>query len=76
MKKSIDLSHYSVRTDLAIEAREMIINERNGNLGEEENLSHIEGVIIKEKEENDIKISYVEVTSEGEKIIGKKTGKY
>ena len=54
----------------------MVLNERNGNLGEEENLSHIEGVIIKEKEENDIKISYVEVTSEGEKIIGKKTGKY
>ena len=30
MKESIDLSQYSVRTDLAIEAREMVLNERIG----------------------------------------------
>ena len=76
LKESIDLSQYSVRTDLAVEAREMVLEERNENLSEQENLSQIEGVIIKEKEEDDIKISFVEVTKEGEKAIGKKKGKY
>ncbi|MBM4762354.1 GPR endopeptidase [Bacillus sp. B15-48] len=76
MKDSIDLSMYSVRTDLAIEAREMAVTERVATVQDESDVSHLEGVIIKEKEENDIKISSVEVTSEGEKIIGKKSGKY
>ncbi|MCQ6273618.1 GPR endopeptidase [Bacillus sp. V3B] len=76
MKNSIDLSQYSVRTDLAIEAREMAMDEKSKNMNEQENLSHIEGVIIKEKEEDDIKISFVEVTKEGQEAIGKKQGKY
>ncbi|MDQ0213940.1 spore protease [Oikeobacillus pervagus] len=67
--KQLDLSVYSVRTDLAIEAKEMV-DEQQGTTSE------IEGVIIKEKEENDIKLSYVEITPEGEKTIGKKAGNY
>lgn len=77
VKEEIDLSLYSVRTDLAIEAREMVINEKsNQHVGEQEDLSQIEGVIIKEREVDDIKISFVDVTKEGEKAIGKKQGKY
>lgn len=77
MKESIDLSKYSVRTDLAIEAREMVIADRQkDNVHEQENLSQIEGVIIKEREENDIKISFVEVTKQGAEALGKKEGKY
>ncbi|AGX05584.1 MULTISPECIES: GPR endopeptidase [Bacillaceae] len=76
MKEPLDLSSYSIRTDLAIEAREIVMDERSKNLGKEENLSQLEGVIIKEKEEDDLKISYVEVTSEGAKSLGKKEGKY
>ncbi|MEH7391467.1 GPR endopeptidase [Bacillus sp. JJ1474] len=76
MEESMDLSKYSIRTDLAIEAREMVIADRDKHIQEEENLSHIEGVIIKEKEEDDIKVSYVEVTKEGAKSLGKKEGKY
>jgi spore protease len=77
LKEEIDLSFYSVRTDLAIEAREMVIHDQNNqNMGEEEDLSKIEGVIIKEREVDDIKISFVEVTKEGEKTIGKKQGQY
>lgn len=75
MNGKIDLSKYSVRTDLAVEAREMVLEERN-SADAEQNISQIEGVIIKEKEENDIKISLVEITSEGEAAIGKKAGKY
>ncbi len=76
MADSIDLSMYSVRTDLAVEAREMAIAERVKTVHDEKDQSKLEGVIIKEKEENDIKISLVEVTEEGEKAIGKKQGQY
>ena len=74
MGESIDLSKYSVRTDLAIEAREMVLAGRS--VGQEENLSQIEGVIIKEKDVNDTKISLVEVTKQGEQQLGKKAGRY
>lgn len=77
LKEELDLSLYSVRTDLAIEAREMVLNEKSHqSVGEQEDLSKIEGIIIKEKEVDDVKISFVEVTKEGEKAIGKKQGKY
>ncbi|MEW8987691.1 MAG: GPR endopeptidase, partial [Bacillus sp. (in: firmicutes)] len=76
MGESLDLSKYAVRTDLAVEAREMVLAERANSVQHEENLSQIEGVIIKEKEEDDIKISLVEITKEAEEAIGKKPGRY
>lgn len=74
--KEVDLSKYSIRTDLAVEAREMVIVEKGGSVNEGKNLSELEGVIIKEKEENGIKVSLVHVTEEGEKTLGKKKGQY
>ncbi len=76
MKESIDLSRYSIRTDLAVEAREMVIASRGKNVTDEQDLSNIHGVVIKEKEENGIKLSLVEVSKEGEKELNKKAGKY
>lgn len=76
MKDSIDLSKYSVRTDLAVEAREMALAERTMTVSQGENLSQIEGVIMKEKEIDDVKISLVEISGQGEKQIGKKAGRY
>lgn len=76
MGESIDLSQYSVRTDLAIEAREMVLTQQKGTVGQEKDLSQIEGVIIKEKDVDDIKISLVEVTKQGEQQLGKKAGRY
>ncbi|MBP3038929.1 GPR endopeptidase [Bacillaceae bacterium Marseille-Q3522] len=64
----IDLSKYTVRTDLAIEARELVLDQQN--------ISKIEGVILKEREEEGIKLSFVEVTKAGEEAIGKKMGHY
>ncbi|ALC89878.1 peptidase [Bacillus sp. FJAT-18017] len=74
--ESIDLSNYTVRTDLAVEAREMAIAGREGTIGQEEDLSRIEGVIIKEREIDGMKVSLVEITPEGEAQIGKKPGSY
>ncbi|WHY65773.1 GPR endopeptidase [Neobacillus sp. SuZ13] len=76
MDKSIDLSQYSVRTDLAIEAREMVLTQQKGSVGQEKDLSQIEGVIIKEKDVDDIKVSLVEVTEQGAHQLGKKAGRY
>ncbi|MDQ0269516.1 GPR endopeptidase [Cytobacillus purgationiresistens] len=74
MKEPLDLSKYAIRTDLAVEARELILEERG--IHKEENQSQMEGVIIKEKDENGIKVSFVEVTAQGAELLGKKEGKY
>lgn len=75
MEEKLDLSMYSVRTDLAIEAKDLALHNQ-GLVQNEQDQSHLDGVIIKEKEENGIKMSYVEVTEKGEELIGKKQGKY
>lgn len=74
MNRSIDLSMYSVRTDLAIEAHEIAVEERLQQ--KRESASPIEGVIIHDREIDGIKLSHVEVTEEGAKSIGKKPGNY
>lgn len=59
---------FDVRTDLAVEAREMYVKS---------NKRECDGVEIEEREENDIKISIVNVLNErGEKNIGKPKGTY
>lgn len=68
-----DLSRFSVRTDLAIEARDMFFEEKEKG---EKKASEIKGVIVKERTEQEIKITEVLITAEGEKNIGKKQGRY
>ena len=75
MEKKLDLSQYAVRTDLAVEARELALEEKK-EADEAEKASELDGVLIKERSENGIKISYVEITAAGEEAIGKKAGKY
>ncbi|KAB7670095.1 GPR endopeptidase [Bacillus sp. B1-b2] len=75
MTEKLDLSRYSIRTDLAIEARDIALHNQK-LIKDEQDQSQLDGVIIKEKEENGIKMSYVEVKEKGEELIGKKKGKY
>lgn len=59
---------FNVRTDLAIEAREMYTKEHK---------SEIDGVIVSEENKNNIKVTKVEVTTEdGAKKMGKPIGNY
>lgn len=67
MREKLDLAKYAVRTDLAIEAHELVVEKEK---------KEIEGVSIKEKTVRDIKITLVEITKEGEKRLNKKAGKY
>ncbi|MFC3039115.1 GPR endopeptidase [Virgibacillus xinjiangensis] len=62
---------YQVRTDLAVEAKDMYVESESSQQD-----SQLKGVTIKEREVNDIKISYVDIDKEGEKLLGKKAGSY
>ncbi|MGJ9457023.1 GPR endopeptidase [Oceanobacillus sp. CF4.6] len=62
---------FQVRTDLAVEARDMYTETKK-----EKKKSEIKGVTFKERNEDDIKISYVDIDEEGAEAIGKKPGSY
>jgi spore protease len=61
---------YQVRTDLAVEAKDMYV-ENQQNTEQE-----IKGVTIKEREEKGIKISCVEIDETGAELLQKKSGTY
>lgn len=61
---------YQVRTDLAVEAKNMYVENQ------ETEDKEVQGVTVTEKEEDSIKISYVEINEEGAKLLDKKTGSY
>ncbi len=67
----LDLSRYSVRTDLAKEAFEMAIGQL-----EQETKSEINGVMVEERDMDGVKITSVKIAPEGEAQIGKKAGNY
>ncbi|WP_340001885.1 GPR endopeptidase [Oceanobacillus sp. FSL K6-0127] len=60
---------FQVRTDLAVEARDMYTETV-------EKESELKGVTFKERHEADIKISYVDIDETGAKLLGKKPGNY
>lgn len=68
MNDSLDLSNYSVRTDLAIESHDLT--------RETMNTSNIDGVIVKERVQDGIQITIVEVSPSSEELVGKRAGNY
>lgn len=62
---------YQVRTDLAIEAKDMYVDQNN-----DKQKDQLKGVTVKDRTENDIRISYVEIDEEGANLLGKKAGSY
>jgi spore protease len=72
MSNELNLQQYSVRTDLAVEAREMVLEEQEKN----EEQQGLDGVIVKEREIDGIKLTNVTITEEGSKVVGKKVGNY
>lgn len=69
--KDKDMLQYSVRTDLATEARDMYVESESKKEEKE-----IKGVTFKERELEGIKISYVDINEEGAELLGKKPGSY
>ncbi|MBD8003630.1 GPR endopeptidase [Bacillus norwichensis] len=70
-ENELDLSRFSVRTDLAKEAFEMAVDQL-----EKEQQREINGVKVEEREQDGVTISSVNITPEGEEQIGKKAGNY
>lgn len=62
--------YIQVRTDLAIEAKDMYVEKK------ETKEQTIDGITSKEKEINNIKINYVDIAEKGAKVLGKKAGSY
>ncbi|WLR49903.1 GPR endopeptidase [Bacillus tianshenii] len=73
MSEPLDLSVYAVRTDLALEARDMAV-ERQGQEGQKKNT--IDGVVVKEHEVDGIKLTHIRIEDKGADITGKKPGRY
>ncbi|AST92642.1 GPR endopeptidase [Sutcliffiella cohnii] len=70
----LDLSQYNIRTDLAVEASQMALDKHNQDA--KEPVSALEGVVIKDREEDGVKITTVTITEQGAEITGKKPGNY
>ncbi|RKQ37841.1 GPR endopeptidase [Oceanobacillus halophilus] len=70
------IEKYQVRTDLAVEARDMYVKSEEKSKQQKDKEQEIKGVTFKEKHQDDIKISYVDIDEEGAKQIGKKPGSY
>ncbi|MDG5786526.1 GPR endopeptidase [Evansella sp. AB-P1] len=78
MSQELDLSQYQVRTDLAVEAHEMVLEQEKQKEAEkqQENQSAIDGVVVKEQELDGITITKVDISEEATEKIGKKAGQY
>ncbi|MFD1705465.1 GPR endopeptidase [Siminovitchia sediminis] len=72
-EQDLDVSRYSIRTDLAKEALEIAVDQKAVKKGQKR---EINGVIIEERIQDDVQISSVHITPEGEQQIGKKSGHY
>lgn len=64
-----DKKQYTVRTDLAYEAKEMYVED-------EQDTSELKGVKSKQYEVDGIQINDIEITKEGERLLQKKKGSY
>ena len=69
MKEPLDLSKYSVRTDLAVEAHQMLQERQEEQQG-------IQGVVVKEREEEGVTVTKVTIDEVASESMGKKPGNY
>lgn len=73
MDKSVDLSVYAVRTDLALEARDMAVEQQQKK---DKTKETIDGIVVKEREEDGIKLTHIRIEEKGAEVTGKKKGQY
>lgn len=71
MSEQLDLSKYIIRTDLAVEAKEIVDAKRV-----KQKVKRDSGIQIFEEIEKKVKITTVDIDEKGEKEIGKKKGRY
>ncbi|ADU29844.1 GPR endopeptidase [Evansella cellulosilytica] len=76
MTKELDLSSYQVRTDLAVEAHEMLVEREGQKEKKEETSSAIDGVKVESRDIDGVNITKVDISEGGSERIGKKAGQY
>lgn len=64
--KEEHFDHYNVRTDLALEAHEMVVEKKQD----------VSGIKIKEKKRQGVQVTTVTISEDGAKKTGKKAGHY
>lgn len=69
LEQARDEKQFTVRTDLAVEAKDMYVEEQ-------EDKSNIPGVRVQDKVSNGVKVSDIEISEKGEQKIQKKAGSY
>jgi|SRR5690625_804935 len=67
--EKLNEDNYSVRTDLAFEAKNMYVETKQAE-------SEVPGVNVKEDMFRDVKITHIDISETGEKMINKKPGSY
>ncbi|WP_240376561.1 GPR endopeptidase [Bacillus piscicola] len=73
MKENLDLSAFAVRTDLAIEEKELLDEKETESTQRSEGRK---GIIVQEKEADGVKITKVKIDKNGAEKTGKKPGEY
>jgi|SRR5690625_146042 len=68
-RMDMDDRHKTVRTDLAVEAKEMYVKE-------EQEQKDIDGVMTKNYTRKGIKVTSIDITEKGEQLLNKKSGTY
>ncbi|MBM7645816.1 spore protease [Scopulibacillus daqui] len=71
MTENLDINAFKVRTDLAIEAHEMVIDEQ-----EQQKRKPIAGVELEEQNIDGVKLTKMIINEEAAERLGKKAGKY
>lgn len=71
----LNMERFQIRTDLALEAHEMAVEEQREKTGEESS-SAVTDVVVKEETVEGVKITTVEIGEEGAKRLNKRAGHY
>ncbi|WP_132742880.1 GPR endopeptidase [Scopulibacillus darangshiensis] len=71
MGENLDINAFKIRTDLAIEAREMVVEEQK-----QQKQSPIPGIDMKEENVDGIKLTKMMINDKAAEKLGKKAGKY
>lgn len=77
MGQELDMSKYQVRTDIALEAHEMLLEQENKKVEDEkDHKTTIDGVVVKEREIEGVTVTKVDISEKAQEQIGKKAGQY
>lgn len=76
MSEELNLDQYQVRTDLAVEAHQIVLEEEEKKTNKKDAPREVSGVQVEEETIEDVTITHVTIDEVGAKRLGKKAGHY